>query len=303
MPWTEDPQDKTAVGLRAKQSALTSSLQQQFAAVPPPAAVAAALANLTGNEGALRLLREGIHGGKVRYLRAGATINDAAGIKGLTARLLGPPDKESFLKQMDPPAGDRYLRLGAGGKTEPANAIKPFPDLWRVTRDAWPPGIIDDDDAEALRKKASDPEGMAFSLTDAMNNTSLVILFSFGGRNLLFPGDAQYGNWRSWIDDPESNQILETVDFYKVSHHGSLNATPKRAVEGMTEKRFAAMVSTQSSPWPSIPRRQLMQALREHSRGLASSDTIKVPNVATAPGEPPPEFERGKIWYDYTIKG
>jgi hypothetical protein len=217
--------------------------------------------------------------------------------------VLGPPDTEEFLKQMDPPSGDRYLRLGAGGETEPANAIKPFPDLWRATRDAWPSGIIDDDDAAALRNMASDPEGMAFSLTNAMNNTSLVILFSLGGRNLLFPGDAQYGNWRSWIDDPGAKQILETVDFYKVSHHGSVNATPKRAVEEMTGKRFAAMVSTQSSPWKSIPRENLMQALLDRSSGLARSDTIEVAGAKTAEGKPPPEFRLGKIWYDCTIKG
>ena len=130
-----------------------------------------------------------------------------------------------------------------------------------------------------------------------------MILFSFGGRNLLFPGDAQYGNWRNWIDDPDAKQILETVDFYKVSYHGSLNATPKRAVEGMTQQRFAAMVSTQNAPWPSIPRVPLMQAILDRSRGLARSDTIEVPGAATAQGVAPPEFERGKIWYDYTIRG
>jgi beta-lactamase superfamily II metal-dependent hydrolase len=303
MPWTEDPKDTTAVKLRAKRAALTQNLVQHFAATPAAPAVAAALANLTGNAPALQLLHDGIHGGTVRYPRAGMTMNEAACIFGLTARILGPPDDEKFLAQMDPPSGDRYLRLSVGGQAEVANGIKPFPALWIVSQDAYPPGTLDDAEAQTLSNLASDPEGLAFSLTNAMNNTSLVILFSFGGRNLLFPGDAQYGNWRNWIDDPEAERILQTVDFYKVSHHGSLNATPRRALEGMTPRRFAAMVSTQSSPWPSIPRLPLMQALLERSCGLARSDMITVPGAPGTEGQEPPGFERGTIWYDYTIKG
>jgi beta-lactamase superfamily II metal-dependent hydrolase len=303
MPWTEDPNDATAVKLRTKRAALTAALNQHFAAVPASPAATAALANLTGNGPALQLLHDGIHGGKVSYPRAGAMMNDAAGMKSLTARVLGPPDNEKFLAQMDPPAGDRYFRPGAGGAPEPANGIKPFPDRWRVPRESWPSDVLDADGAKALAAMAADPEGLAFSLTNAMNNTSLVILFSFGGRNLLFPGDAQYGNWSNWIDDPSAKQILETIDFYKVSHHGSLNATPKRAVEGMTDQRFAAMVSTQNTPWPSIPRMPLMQALLNRSCGLARSDSIQVPDATTVPGGAPPVFVPGKFWYDYTIKG
>ena len=80
-----------------------------------------------------------------------------------------------------------------------------------------------------------------------------MLLFGFRGRNLLFPGDAQYGNWKTWLEDRASTPC-STVSFLKVAHHGSHNATP-RGPGGHADGRFAAMVSTQSKPWKSIPRR------------------------------------------------
>jgi hypothetical protein len=41
---------------------------------------------------------------------------------------------------------------------------------------------------------------LALQLDSDTNNTSLVLAFELGksGRVLLFPGDAQVGNWLSW---------------------------------------------------------------------------------------------------------
>ena len=47
----------------------------------------------------------------------------------------------------------------------------------------------------------------------------------------------------SWIEKADMAALLADVSFYKVSHHGSHNATPKSAVEKLTAKAFAAMVS------------------------------------------------------------
>jgi hypothetical protein len=69
------------------------------------------------------------------------------------------------------------------------------------------------------------------ALDDAMNNTSLILLFEVGGKRLLFPGDAQIENWSYALTraktDKSLRDRLSAVDLYKVGHHGSLNATPK----------------------------------------------------------------------------
>jgi beta-lactamase superfamily II metal-dependent hydrolase len=139
-------------------------------------------------------------------------------------------------------------------------------------------------------------------LDQAMNNTSLVTLFSYKAQHLLFPGDAQYGNWQNWVDGPDAQEILESVDFYKVAHHGSLNATPKSALDKMTKGRFAAMVSTQSVPWPSIPFGKLMNALTEKASGVMRSDSIPVSGVPPGFAAPvPANFTLGAFWCDHTI--
>src|SRR5262249_42993258 len=64
-------------------------------------------------------------------------------------------------------------------------------------------------------------------LDSVMNNTSVILLMEFGGRKLLFPGDAQIENWSYALSQPAWKKLLEDVNVYKVGHHGSLNATPK----------------------------------------------------------------------------
>ena len=65
-----------------------------------------------------------------------------------------------------------------------------------------------------------------------MNNTSLILLFEVNGKKLLFPGDAQLENWSYAVKDADdadaTRALLADVDVYKVGHHGSLNATPKK---------------------------------------------------------------------------
>src|SRR5262249_20573756 len=150
---------------------------------------------------------------------------------------------ENFLKKMDPPKAQRYLRVGAGGMAEPANAIRPFGS--RSQRDAADSGpVLSVEDEASLQERAeADFEGLAFALDDAINNTSVAALLTFRGQHLLFPGDAQWGNWKYWIEADGGKQLLESLRFYKVAHHGSHNATPRSALEGMPDG-FAAMCST-----------------------------------------------------------
>ncbi|MFY9823041.1 MAG: MBL fold metallo-hydrolase [Thermoanaerobaculia bacterium] len=101
------------------------------------------------------------------------------------------------------------------------------------------------------------------------NNVSLVLAFDIPGseKMLLFPGDAQVGNWLSWHtieawsfrdSMPENpplakeggkkketlmENLLSRVAFYKVGHHASHNATLKdKGLEKMTRDDLVAFI-------------------------------------------------------------
>ncbi|HEX9494141.1 MAG TPA: MBL fold metallo-hydrolase [Candidatus Limnocylindria bacterium] len=320
LPWTWDPSNPQAVQLQGKQGALAAQLAAHFDALPPAAArqplttaAAAAVANLTGNANAIALLKTGFGvGAKVRYLKAKDGLTDAAGITGLTVDVLGPPTDVTFLAQMDPPANQHYVGLGEGGAGD-SPPIEPFARSWRAAAVALGDLALSKADEQGLADATtSSVENLAFALDKARNNESVVALFSYQGQTLLFAGDAQYGNWRWWLENAKPDQILPRVRFLKVAHHGSVNATPKDALEKMTDGGFAAMVSTQSTPWASIPLVALMSRLDEKTKQeFVRSDWLQVQGapvpLAAAmpqqPANPPAGFtEGGRLWFDYVLK-
>lgn len=302
LPWTENPLDAQAARIRNRQLALIEALHLHFAVRPPRQEALFALQNLRGNAEALRLLKAGINGGKVRYLEAGEELKRPARIPRLTVKVLGPPRDETFLARMEPPAGDRFLGLGAAGAR--GNVIRPFPDA-EIKRRAVPEHLrLSLEDQQELKAQGEMLDNLAFSIDQAVNNSSLVTLFSIGGENLLFPGDAQYGNWAAWLGGPDAGEILSRLTFLKVAHHGSHNATPRRALEGLTEGQCAAMVSTQTKPWKSIPRMPLIEALDAKTRKRwVRSDSLALAKAPRGPARRrlPKGFSKGAFWYDYTV--
>jgi beta-lactamase superfamily II metal-dependent hydrolase len=327
LPWCENQLDELAIKWQRKEAALVERLDRHFTAQAKIGDAAAntterksalsAVANLVRNKKAMQLLRSGFGtGAKVRYLEAGKTLSSPADAPGLTVRFLGPPRDEKFLAKMHPPVDQRYLQLDASGTAgEMQNLLEPFPSKWRVDAEEMKiyPHRLAEAEEKALQEQLSDSSlnSLAFALDHVKNNTSLVALFMIRGQYLLFPGDAEYGNWRYWLDEEEAEEILPRITFLKVGHHGSFNATPRAALEKMSEGEFAAMVSTQSTPWESIPRVPLMERLDERTRQkIVRSDWIDVPNA------PPPlagalpqmpanfakEFKRGEFWFDYEIE-
>ena len=139
----------------------------------------------------------------------------------------------------------------------------------------------------------------ADALDGTLNNQSLVVLFTCRGKKLLFVGDAQWGNWAYWLygkavkgADPgitsKAKDILGAIDFYKVGHHGSTNASPIPAVGAMTDK-CVAMCSTAMDAYgdptkgTEVPRTKLMEALEKQTRNQAvRSDWIEVGGTAAA---------------------
>lgn len=327
MPWTEDEDDRDAQQLRKKQFALADTLRQHFA-IEQNDAVDHILENFTGkpmpflpqpvgmtsNEKAMNVLRSGFGGEpRTRYLRAGDRLSRPGDVAGLTVKVLGPPTDPRFLAKMDPPKGHTYL---AGETGDAAVLQKPFGKRWNAGDLSQQFGLSAGDRGKLVENATTSLSDLAFSLDQAVNNTSLVLLLSYGGRDLLFAGDAQWGNWQSWLEEAEAEQILRSICFYKVSHHGSVNATPVDALSKMLSAELAAMVSTQSSPWDSIPRLPLIEELQKRTgKRMVQSDWLPVaseqapkPKVAVkrlpqcfTPGAPAGWAKGNYLWVDYEI--
>jgi hypothetical protein len=101
--------------------------------------------------------------------------------------------------------------------------------------------------------------GLAMRYERSINNTSLALAIQFeqSERVLLFPGDAELGNWESWHNKLEwpvktngeivrkkADYFLSKTVFYKVGHHLSQNGTAKvKGIEMMTSPELTAMAT------------------------------------------------------------
>lgn len=97
-------------------------------------------------------------------------------------------------------------------------------------------------------------EQLALNFDSHINNQSLVLAFELGDSAdapvLLFPADAQVGNWLSWhqlerVESfPSAADLLGRTVLYKVGHHASHNATLKDlGLKLMTQSsRLTAMI-------------------------------------------------------------
>lgn len=104
------------------------------------------------------------------------------------------------------------------------------------TRKYRTPGNISSSDFRNLQKRLLS-NALAFAVDDSelQNNVSTVLLIEWGKRRLLFVGDAEWkGKYRegkkngSWnvMWKQRKAALSKPVDFLKVGHHGSHNATP-----------------------------------------------------------------------------
>jgi len=326
LPWTDDPNDERARSFRTKQLALYDALDTHLRvglkateADQKYTAALDALANLRGNEAAVTELQRGFGtGASVHYFEGGQSITKVGRIAGLSAEFLAPPKDSSFLSRMNPPA-DQHFLTAPGVR---ADDVHPFPklEIKAVPTDPDYSAILEEGQPILAPKAIKALEGMAdfsadrlaLALDNVRNNTSLVILFRYQGKVLLFPGDAQWGNWQSWIGTDRANEILKEVDFLKVAHHGSENATPVEVVQALKAAGLAVMVPTQTKPFPTIPRKPLLEALEKHclDNVAVRSDWIGVQGAPTDPGAPtnpaaqpplPPGFSLGPVWIDFSF--
>lgn len=249
--------------------------------------------------------------GDVKYFSPGTTIDRQLVPKGVRIYVLGPP-KSSKINKSNPSRGaahETYLSIDHTGLTSFVDGVlaadkagKRLPDAGRpfgdgigvdksqASRRAYFRGTYFDTAQVHRRIEHNwlDIAGQfALQLDGAINNTSLVLAIELAdsGKILLFPGDAQVGSWLSWhdfewdvpgFDEPRTAEdLLNHVVLYKVSHHGSHNATIKeKGLEMMTHPELVALVPEMEDSYSGIPYGKLVTALEQRCKGrvLFSAD-------------------------------
>ena len=302
LPWTEDPNDPDATRIRTRQSSLALNLthafaQQDFdtrwasarAATGSTESLRAMVANSLTNETAMRTLHRGFSGKPVRRFMSSpeTPVVRPAECPGLTVHVLGPSRNETTMRDMDPPSGQSYLRSAAAPPPGPGDVRfkggvsqtqQPFSASFVVGGQTLGVDTRDKRIKDAAAGIMRDTDlATAVSLDKAVNGTSLMLMFEFGSAYLLFPGDAQWGTWRSALDESTTCDLVSRTTFYKVGHHGSHNATPKEFLETVLapeHRMWCAAASVRPiSFWPEIPRDPLMTALGAHADRVLRSDS------------------------------
>jgi hypothetical protein len=173
---------------------------------------------------------------------------------------------------------------------------------------------------------------LALKLDSDTNNTSLVLAFELpDGTILLFPGDAQVGNWLSWHDQTydsgdvelKAKDLLARVRFYKVGHHGSHNATlDKEGLAMMTHPDLVAAIPTdeefakkQGSRGWQMPNPRVQKALLERTKGRIFRNDQGKPDLQSWLADPdtrglpfPDEFadrldDSNPLYLEYRVYG
>lgn len=254
-------------------------------------------------------------GARVRYLTPRSTPFKSPAFESVRVFVLGPPRDPKMLRNTASSKRAREVyeladidgtdlsflaAVSAADQDSPTRGQpdgQPFDKWFRMSDfEAWDDpffdryygGGVEDEDHQDWRRIESDWLGaagrLALQLDSHTNNNSLVLAFELlpSKRVLLFPGDAQVGNWLSWgqnwqlTDGQPTNAVTPTVTvpdllartvLYKVGHHGSHDATPREfGMELMSSGEFTAMLPVDRRmakkmdwhmPCPSLYRRLL----------------------------------------------
>jgi hypothetical protein len=274
----------------------------------------------------------GRNGEHVRYWKPGDTPWTSADLPGVRIYVLGPPRDEEMLKKTFVASEVYHLAardaghnafFGAaalgGGAADDSDKWYPFDDAYgRELRSAqqgvdlrmpdataeflqrhyFGPGSDMGDQDQSWRRIDEDWLGnaaqFALNLDSTTNNTSLVLAIELspGGEVLLFPADAQVGNWLSWQQvnwSMESNKAISATDllkrtvFYKVGHHGSHNATLREHGLELMPHGLAALLPVDhqmavKKHWDGMPLPGLLDALKARNATVVRMDDDKLPD-------------------------
>jgi hypothetical protein len=250
-------------------------------------------------EAALQTLRD-LCGGKIKYRAPADPAVNVPELENVRIYVLGPPHDEQKIKSYNDKKSDpqtyhmaelslvaqtEFLVAALDDATAQASGLAkcPFDERHQIAKDSdpqrydplskrWLEGPANEWRAITLDWLRA-MTGLALALDNATNNTSLAVAIELGpgGKVLLFPADAQVGNWLSWRDqswkdangrDVTVEDLLARTVLYKVGHHSSHNATLRqRGLELMTNDDLIALVPLDKAtaikkkwpmPWPKL---------------------------------------------------
>jgi hypothetical protein len=201
------------------------------------------------------------------YLYRGAPLGTASPFVETTVRILAPEEDTSVYYGPARP----HLAAAAIADGPGAGGPPPVP----------PPGVHAGAFYDLIEQMDRGFAEVALQIDQAANNTSLVVELTWRGRRLLFVGDAEQRSWRTMA---AQEGLLRPVDFFKVGHHGSRNATPPPAIldqclPATRRDQAVALVSTCADVYPGVPHVPTLAAVRERVSVLyATADAL--------PGQP-----------------
>lgn len=215
----------------------------------------------------------------VEYQEPGKTLEDLLGAEGIRFFILGPPRDLGLLSKEESKSQGyekREVKSNRNQALVEALALQKGKeqDLQPFESTYFAKGKASTQLSE-IRKKYRDEKHLwrkidhdwlfggaelALKLEQSINNTSLVMAIQFvnSEKILLFPGDAEYGNWLSWgapglswsfvkkneRQTVKVDYLLKNTVLYKVGHHLSQNGTGKEiGLEQMTHPDLAAMAT------------------------------------------------------------
>jgi hypothetical protein len=277
-----------------------------------------------------------------RFCYAGREPFSLPGVEGVHVYVLGPPENEQLIKKGDPTKrGKEVYELAFATEFTRAlitalDAAEELPENLTIDqrrdyelslpfdrslqvsigtakqekffKDHY--GFSSDPHADELSWRRIDTDwleaagNLALKLDSDTNNTCLVVAIELTatGKVLLFPGDAQVGNWLSWADLcwpkgaklEDANAItaahlLARTVLYKVGHHASHNATLReKGLELMTSDELVALIPVDEDMarnkrhWD-IPFPALLKRLEQKTKGRIIRADRKVANLRNAP--------------------
>ena len=352
--WTENPDDDDAKAIRADRHARLNTLAQTSAqlalggATPVPPELEAALGFFgvdTDGKGvgdtaqAMAFPRSLVSKERVRYVRPGEVVSLPASPE-LRFYVLGPPLDRASLMKTDSVPEVYHLDGVQPGALQQNGDWRPFDAPWSaeladLAGENPPPGTLTD----FVRSRYLGPDTptpatdvawrridddwragtaeFALALDSATNNTSVALAIEVAatGEVLLFPADAQVGNWLSWHrltwqaggDEVTTPDLLSRTVFYKVGHHGSGNATLKaKGLELMTSPKLVAFIPVDhvmavAKRWGNMPLPSLTADLQARCAGrvVRIDDATPPEGTAITAGGTGGPF--GALYYEWSM--
>lgn len=259
-----------------------------------------------GGLAGMKFVKETLKKESINYYRPGDIIEQLPELEGIRFYVLGPPELWKEEVKLESGGKDEsYERNPKSGKLNESEAfaaailehtgdgssdIVPF-DHEYVCPDNDPPSgyLSEEDNWRRIDTEWLQSAGMlALRVNSATNNLSLALAIEFeeSGKVMLFPGDAEYGSWKSWHSIPWevpckgedkkkhfTEDLLNRTVFYKVAHHLSNNGTARRlGLEMMTSPDLAAMATLDyaviSPGWTgTMPNQAMLKSLIPKTKG------------------------------------